>query len=79
MNVANYLSLGKLSLFAGIPIQYLQEFKEFLKQNNIKYRIVFRGPRNASVGDFRHKFARQSWCLKENATHFSVYRPARKY
>lgn len=74
-NLSNYKSLTtESSKFKLIPIEFLEETKKILKENNIKYRIRYRGPRFFSRKDtYRNRFLKQSTCLKSEATRFSVY------
>lgn len=52
-----------------IPIDQLNEFRATLKNNGIKFRVRFRGPRPQ-----RARFNGVPCdTLKENATHFVVY------
>lgn len=60
------------SIYKMVPIQYLEEMRHHLKKLDIKYRMRWRGPRN-DPNDIRDKYQRQSVCLKDYATHFSVY------
>lgn len=70
--IANYASpKSDVSLFKGIPIQYLQEAKEALKACGYKYRIKYRGPRSGL--DCRTRDQRQASCLRKFATTFAVY------
>jgi hypothetical protein len=63
---------GETSYYKSIPIEFLCLTKKILKIHNIKYRILFRGPRTSNI-DPRWKYSRQSNCLKKNATSFAVY------
>jgi intein/homing endonuclease len=74
MNFLNFAPSRGVSLLRMVPMQHMDEVKQFLRESGIKYRITYRGPRNASVGDFRPKSTRQAGCLKKNATHFSAYK-----
>jgi hypothetical protein len=61
------------SIYKKVPIQFLEEMRFHLKNQKIKYRIRWRGPRNSEIMDTRNKYLKQSSCLKDFATHFSVY------
>lgn len=69
----DYVAYGNASYYKGIPIQYLDITKKILKAHGCKYKMRYRGPRNTSIGDTRHKYEKQSNCLKRFATTFAVY------
>ena len=72
-NLNEYRSLTvETSYYKGIPIEYLDITRKILKANGYTCRVRYRGPRNKSI-DGRHKYTRQSSCLKRNATTFTVY------
>jgi hypothetical protein len=48
----------------------LNEIKQKLKDADISFRVLYRGPRSH---DGRYRSLQKSNCLKENATHFSIY------
>lgn len=62
-------------IFSRIPIAELDNFRNWLgKGNRGLVKIRYRGPRNnVPSARYRHPITRQSTCLKEDATHFSVY------
>ena len=70
---------NEFSLYKNIPIAFLKEAKQALKDNGIKYQVKYRGPRNVFVGDTRGKFERQASCLRKFATSFAVYNPPYRY
>ena len=59
--------------FYGVPIDKLNEFRMMCKAYGLKYKIRYRGPRNAKVGDFRNAITRQAGCLKRCAVTFTAY------
>ena len=61
------------SFYKGIPMKYLELTRKILKANGYNCKIRYRGPRNKGI-DARVRFNRQSSCLKQNATSFTVYR-----
>lgn len=75
-NIYQYASPYGASLFKGIPIQFLQEAKQVLKDNGIRYRVKYRGPRAGL--DCRTRDQQQASCVRRFATSFAVY-PAANY
>lgn len=74
LDLNQYKSPNKeFSLYKGIPIAFLKETKEILKQNGVRYRVKYRGPRTGL--DNRTKDQRQASCLRRFATSFAVYPP----
>lgn len=68
----NYRNSGNRAIFHRIPIQLLDEFRSVYPG---KFKIRYRGPRfNTPSARYRGWLSKQSTCLKEDATHFSVYR-----
>lgn len=72
IDLKQYTTTGETSLYKGIPIQYLDISLKILRIHNIKYKIRYRGPRNNPL-DTRHRFNKQSNCLKQFAKSFTVY------
>jgi hypothetical protein len=70
-----YATPGARGFFSRIPIAELDNFRNWLgKGNRGLVKIRYRGPRsNVPSARYRTKITRQSTCLKEDATHFSVY------
>jgi hypothetical protein len=67
------VSSGRAAVYTGIPIERLMEFRMRYKGFKVRYR----GPRNTRLDinvRRRDTLNRQSNCLKDNATNFSVYR-----
>lgn len=66
-----YKNSGNRAIFHRIPIQLLDEFRSIYPG---KFRVRYRGPRfNTPSAKYRGWLSKQSTCLKEDATHFSVY------
>ena len=66
-----YKKSGVCALYHRIPIEYLAQFRSAYPG---AYRIRYRGPRfNTPSARYRGWLSKQSTCLKEDATHFSVY------
>ena len=60
------------AVFTRIPIELLDEFR---KAYPFQYKIRYRGPRfNVPSAQYRGWISKASTCLKEDATHFSVYK-----
>ena len=59
---------GSHAYYSRIPIHLLDHFR-YVYQN--KYKIRYRGPRAHRT--YRSSISKASTCLKEDATHFSVY------
>jgi hypothetical protein len=69
--VKNHPWYGCTAFFTRIPIEYLDQFRAAYPG---VYRIRYRGPRfNTPSAKYRGSNSKQSTCLKEDATHFSVY------
>lgn len=67
-----YRTDGVRAIFHRVPIKYLDFFRVIYPG---QYRIRYRGPRfNTPSARYRGSLSKQSTCLKEDATHFSVYR-----
>ena len=66
------------SVYKGIPIEYrdMPEMKRFMKMNNLRAR--YRGPRRKGwcrwSGRCVTSLQGRQDCLKEDATHFSLYK-----
>ena len=67
----NFRKPGVRAFFHRIPIEYLNQFRSAYPG---VYKIRYRGPRfNTPSARYRGWLSKQSTCLKEDATHFSVY------
>jgi hypothetical protein len=65
---------NRRALYTCIPIQKLETFRKVMKQYNVYFKIRFRGPRFDVPSSFRRSvITKQSCCLREDATTFSVY------
>lgn len=63
-----------LEKYQRVPIERLNEVKASLARSGVKYRVRYRGPRAKATGDYRNDTVRyRSECLRQNATHFTVY------
>ena len=57
-----------------VPIAELDAFRAAFAKHGIFYKIRYRGPRvGVASASWRSPAARQSTCLKQDATHFSAY------
>ena len=63
-----------MAIFDRLPIAELEQFRKNMATQGRYYRIRYRGPRARALGDNRPRSTQQSTCLKQFATHFSVYR-----
>ena len=59
------------SFYKGIPIEYLDITRKILKSKGYTCKIRYRGPRAGRIRSPEHS---QSYCLKDDATSFAVYR-----
>ena len=65
---------GATVLYYRIPISMLELIRSEMAKQNKFFKIRYRGPRfNVPSARFRGWNSKQSTCLKEDATHFSVY------
>ena len=72
LDLNSYISpRGESSFYKGIPIEYLGITRKILKSHGLTCKVRYRGPR---AGRGRSPFHAQSYCLKEDATTFAVYR-----
>ena len=75
VNFENYKKYGVRSLYYRVPIQYLNEFRSEMAKQGKYFKIRYRGPRfNVPSARFRSFMSKATTCLKQDATHFSVYR-----
>lgn len=71
----SFASPGYNSIYKGIPISELDGFRRVMARQGKYFKIRYRGPRfNTPSARYRGWNSKQSTCLKEDATHFSVYR-----
>lgn len=66
---------GVAAIYHRMPIFMLENFRSEMAKQGKFYKIRYRGPRfNTPSARYRGWNSKQSTCLKEDATHFSVYR-----
>ena len=69
-----YKKSGVSAIYHRVPIELLAEFRKVMAHQGKYYKIRYRGPRfNTPSARYRGSLSKQSTCLKEDATHFSVY------
>jgi hypothetical protein len=69
-----YKTGGLTSIYYRIPIQFLDSFRSEMAKRGKYFKIRYRGPRfNTPSARFRGSMSKQSTCIKQDATHFSVY------
>ena len=69
-----YKKPGVRAKYHRVPIQYLDIFRRMNALMGKYYKIRYRGPRfNVPSAQYRGWISKASTCLKEDATHFSVY------
>ena len=69
-----YKTGGLTSIYYRIPIQFLESFRSEMAKQGKYFKIRYRGPRfNTPSARFRGSMSKQSTCIKQDATHFSVY------
>ena len=74
MNFEQFQKPGVSAIYHRIPIQFLGEFRKVNSHVGRYYKIRYRGPRfNTPSAKFRSYISKATTCLKEDATHFSVY------
>jgi hypothetical protein len=65
---------GVTAHYHRIPISMLELFRSEMAKQGKFYKIRYRGPRfNVPSARFRSYQSKATTCLKEDATHFSVY------
>lgn len=75
-----YKKPGVRAKYHRIPIQYLELFRRMNALMGKYYKIRYRGPRfHTPSAPYRGWISKASTCLKEDATHFSVYEYGRRY
>ena len=63
------------AVYSRIPIVELELFRKMFAHEGKYFKIRYRGPRfNTPSARYRGYISKSSTCLKEDATHFSVYR-----
>ena len=70
-----YKKSGVRAIYYRIPISLLDEFRKTMASEGKFFKIRYRGPRfNTPSARYRSYNSKATTCLKEDATHFSVYR-----
>jgi hypothetical protein len=65
---------GLRASYHRIPISMLELFRSEMAKQGKFFRVRYRGPRfNTPSARYRSYSTKASTCLKEDATHFSVY------
>lgn len=74
MNFDQYKKSGVYALYHRVPIDMLDDFRKAMASEGKFFKVRYRGPRfNVPSARYRGWNSKQSTCLKEDATHFSVY------
>jgi hypothetical protein len=66
-----YRSYGRNSWFHGVPVSLRDELLTYMKNQGIKVKLRYRGPR--AHRHYRSPITRASTCLMADATSFAVY------
>ena len=69
--IANYKSVGRTSLYHGVPVTMRDEVLTYFKNQGIKVKLRYRGPR--AHRRYRSPVTRSTTCLMCDATSFAVY------
>lgn len=74
VNFENYKKTGVSALYHRVPIEYLIEFRKVMAHQGKYFKLRYRGPRfNVPSARYRSFMSKATTCLKDDATHFSVY------
>ncbi len=69
-----YKRPNRTAIYTRIPISELDSFRKVMQQYDLYFKMRYRGPRfNVPSASRRFGVSKQTTCLKEYATHFSVY------
>ena len=69
-----YKKPKRRAIYTRIPINQLNEFRKVMLQYGLRFKMRYRGPRfNVPSSSRRFGVSKQTTCLLEDATHFSVY------
>ena len=69
-----YKKPNRTALYTRIPITELDAFRKVMQNYDLYFKIRYRGPReNVPSSSRRFGVSKQTTCLKEDATSFSVY------
>ena len=71
IQIANYKSFGRCSLYHGVPVTMRDEVLTYFKNHGIKVKLRYRGPRAHRL--YRSPNSRSTTCLMHDATSFAVY------
>jgi len=70
----NFRIAGIRASYHRVPISMLELFRSEMAKQGKFFRVRYRGPRfNTLSARYRSYSNKASTCLKEDATHFSVY------
>jgi hypothetical protein len=70
-----YKKSGVRAIYHRVPISLLDDFRKVMASEGKFFKIRYRGPRfNTPSARYRSYISKATTCLKEDATHFSVYR-----
>jgi len=65
---------NRAAFYTMVPIARLQEFRDTTKKLGVTFKMRYRGPRfNVPSAIGRSPVTKQTTCLLQDATHFSVY------
>ena len=69
-----YKKTGVRAIYHRMPIGLLDDFRKTMASEGKYFKIRYRGPRfNTPSARYRSYISKATTCLKEDATHFSVY------
>lgn len=72
MQIVNFKSVGRTSLYHGVPATMRDEVLTYFKSIGIKVKLRYRGPRAHRIS--RSPISRSTTCLMRDATSFAVYK-----
>lgn len=65
---------NRTAIYTRIPISELSQFRKVMLQFGLRFKMRYRGPRfTVPSASRRFGVSKQTTCLLEDATHFSVY------
>jgi hypothetical protein len=69
-----YKKSGVRAIYHRVPMSLLDDFRKVMASEGKYFKIRYRGPRfNTPSARYRSYISKATTCLKEDATHFSVY------
>ena len=71
IQIANFKSVGRTSLYHGVPASMRDEVLTYFKSIGVKVKLRYRGPR--AHRQYRSSNSRSTTCLMCDATSFAVY------